>query len=193
MFFGTLLTAQDTIAPVVLACNPIINTKPQFRGTLKVRGEHNFYENHNRFNIANARVALLGNVNEWLSYNMQVDLSADGQFRVLDIEARFRQSKDFSFSIGQFHIPFTQTQQITPRMAAFADLPWVVRYMSGPLRDIGVMANYRFEIDDFPVNFTGTLFNGSGNNNPAWTNHLGHSFRLQFGKMNHIRYALKTY
>ena len=171
---------------------PEINTKPQFRATLRARGEHDLSQDLSRFAIMNARACLFGNLNEWLGYQMQVDLSADGQFRILDLEARFRQSKQFSFRIGQQIIPFAQLERIVPRMVALCDLPWVAQHMSGSLRDIGITANYRFNTN-FPINLTGSLINGSGNNNPVWTNSLGHSFRLQFGSVNDIRFSLKTY
>jgi hypothetical protein len=186
-----ILFAQDTNISQINPA-PQINTKPQFRATLRARGEHDLDQNLSRFAIMNARACLFGNLNEWLGYQVQVDLSADGQFRILDLEARFRQSKQFSFRIGQQIIPFAQLERIVPRMVALCDLPWVAQHMSGSLRDIGITANYRFNTN-FPINLTGSLINGSGNNNPVWTNQLGHSFRLQFGSVNDIRFSLKTY
>jgi len=129
VFWGMFLFAaeKDTVAnnsqPTVASR---INLNPQLRATLRVRGEHRFDENLNRFNIPNARVAMFGNANEWLSYQMQVDLNANGQFRFLDMEARFREGKKFSFRAGQMLVPFTQLQQIVPRMVALCELPWVV-------------------------------------------------------------------
>ena len=92
----TTVIAGSTRNPLAIAENPTaqlapqVNLRPQLRATLRVRGEHDLNENVNRFNIPNARVVLFGNATEWLSYQMQVDLNNHGQFRFLDMEARFR-------------------------------------------------------------------------------------------------------
>ncbi|MCL2413400.1 MAG: OprO/OprP family phosphate-selective porin [Bacteroidales bacterium] len=196
IFFGTSLFAEerDTVLNNVESnLNSEINLNPQFRGTLRVRGEHDFNENVNRFSVVNARAVVFGNANEWLSYQMQVDLNNHGQFRLLDMEARFRENRDLSFRVGQMLVPFGQIQQLVPRMVVFTELPWIVRYMSGSFRDIGVNATYRFRINDFPASFTGGIYNGAGINNPVWSNSFAHSFRLMFGGMSGFRFSLKTY
>ena len=176
------------------APQPQVNLRPQLRATLRVRGEHDLNENVNRFNIPNARVVLFGNATEWLSYQMQVDLNNHGQFRFLDMEARFREGRDFSFRVGQMLVPFGQIQQLVPRMVALCDLAWVVSRMSGSFRDIGVNATYRFRINGFPIFLTGGVYNGAGIGGvPGWTNNVAHSFRLMAGTADNIRFSLKTY
>ena len=202
IFLGVLF-AEETInanaeqTATQPTATPQINTRPQFRGTLRVRSEYELESKYQRFAINNARACLFGNVNEWMSYQMQVDLNGNGRFRVLDAEVRFRQTKDFSFRIGQMLTPFAQLQQIVPRMVALTELPFVARHMYGEnLRDIGVTANYRFRVQDVPVNVTGMLFNGAGIGNDLtvpMTKTLGNTFKLTVGTMNGFRGALKTY
>ena len=197
--FGTFLFAenQDTIAENPTAqLAPQVNLRPQLRATLRVRGEHDLNENVNRFNVPNARVVLFGNATEWLSYQMQVDLNNHGQFRFLDMEARFREGRDFSFRAGQMLVPFSQIQQLVPRMVALTDLPWIVTQgRSGAFRDIGINATYRFRVNGFPIFFTGGIYNGAGIGNPTidWTNNVAHSFRLMAGTADNIRFSIKTY
>jgi len=197
--FSTFLFAenQDTVAENPTAqITPQVNLRPQLRATLRVRGEHDLNENVNRFNVPNARVVLFGNATEWLSYQMQVDLNNHGQFRFLDMEARFREGRDFSFRAGQMLVPFSQIQQLVPRMVALTDLPWIVTQgRSGAFRDIGVNATYRFRVNGFPIFFTGGIYNGAGIGNPTidWTNNMAHSFRLMAGTADNIRFSIKTY
>ena len=79
-------------------------------------------------------------------------------------------------------------------MVALCELPWVVSRMSGSLRDIGVNATYRFQINDFPAMFIGGIYNGEGiGQTTAWSNDFAHSFRLMFGAMEGVRMSIKTY
>jgi len=199
VIFSTFLFAenQDTVAENPTSqIAPQVNLRPQLRATLRVRGEHDLNENVNRFNVPNARVVLFGNATEWLSYQMQVDLNNHGQFRFLDMEARFREGRDFSFRAGQMLVPFSQIQQLVPRMVALTDLPWIVTQgRSGAFRDIGINATYRFRVNGFPIFFTGGIYNGAGIGNPTidWTNNVAHSFRLMAGTADNIRFSIKTY
>ncbi|MCL2682649.1 MAG: OprO/OprP family phosphate-selective porin [Bacteroidales bacterium] len=196
---GTLL-AQDTDT---LEIEPVkqpwwINARPQFRGTVRAKYEHDLNKNLYRFNIRNARVIVSGIANDWISYQIQADLSDEGAFRILDADVRFQATNNLTLKVGQTFLPFIQPHLITPGEMLFANRALVNRYMSGSARDIGITANYRFPFY-IPINLSGALFNGAGTNNPRWTEtkDLGYAFRLMFGSMDccghGTQFSLKTY
>jgi hypothetical protein len=175
---------------------PQVDLKPKFRGTLRTRYEYDFNENLNRFAVRNARAAVSGNANHWISYLMQVDLSDNGVFRILDAEIQMKPVENLTLIVGQTFVPFIQKHLLTPGQALFTNRAMVNKYMSGAPRDIGVYANYCFLFDEiFPINLSAAVFNGSGTNNPRWTEpiDLGYAAQLMFGSMDNFQLALKTY
>jgi hypothetical protein len=197
---NALLIAQDVDSvksvEIVYYGQKTIDLKPKFRGTLRTRYEYNINENLNRFAVRNARAAVSGNANHWITYLMQVDLSDNGNFRVLDAEITMKPTENLEIIIGQTFVPFTQKHLLTPGRVMFTNMAFVNQYMSGAPRDIGVVANYRFLYDEIvPINLTGAVFNGTSINNPRWTkpSDLGYAFRLMLGSMNNFQLALKTY
>ncbi|MDR1950892.1 MAG: hypothetical protein LBP96_01530 [Bacteroidales bacterium] len=189
----TLLSAQN--ADTMRNSEPQIDLKPKFRGTLRTRYEYDFNENLNRFAVRNARAAVSGNANRWISYLVQVDLSDNGVFRVLDAEIQMKPTENLTLIVGQTFVPFIQKHLLTPGQVMFANRAMINRYMSGAPRDIGVYANYRFGSENLPIHLTGAVFNGAGTNNPRWVEpkDLGYAFRLMFGSMDNFQLAFKTY
>jgi hypothetical protein len=206
MVFGTLLFAQDTdsVEPVQIVGGsfrrPIppqtqVDLIPKFRGTLRTRYEYDINENLNRFAIRNARASVRGNANQWITYLMQVDLSDNGVFRVLDAEINFKIIENLKLTIGQTFVPFTQKHLLTPGAVLFTNMAFVNQYMSGAPRDIGMFVDYHFLVRNTPITLSGGLFNGKSINNSEWVHlrDLAYALRAMFGSMDNFQFALKTY
>jgi hypothetical protein len=188
-----LLTAQETIDTAQTNSEVQVNFKPKFRGTIRARGENDITESEGRFNVRNARAIVSGNANSWISYQMQVDLSDNGDFRVLDADIRLAPVNNITITVGQTFIPFNVRHAVTPGTTMFANRALAHKHMGAGNRDIGVVANYRHLWGNFPINFSAAVFNGEGINKPVWDNNVGYAFRVMFGTMDYVQYSLKTY
>ena len=186
-----VLTAQDTDVRE-LNSEAQVDTRPQFRGTLRTKYEYSFNDNLGRFNVRNARISASGNANSWISYALQIDLNDEGRFQILDADVQLTPIKNLTLRFGQTFLPFIPRHIITPGTMIFANRSLIHKYMSGASRDVGLIANYQFLTDDFPINLSAALFNGAGTNNPRWTDHKGCAFRLMFGSMDNFQTSLRT-
>ena len=196
--FGTFLFAenQDTVVAIsqpTLA--PEINRTPQFRGVLRTRFEYDLNDDQAHFNVRNARVVMAGRVTEKIGYQMQVDLSANGAFQILDLEVRMNPTENLSLRIGQGIIPFYHLHMIAPSQVLFAERALACRFMTGHLRDVGIIADYRLSAGNVPIVFSGALFSGAGINNPQWRNlsDFGYAFRVMIGSFDNARLSLRTH
>lgn len=64
-----------------------IKTTPsmKFDATLKTKYELATETGMSRFSVRNSRVGLFGDLNEYVSYKFQIELSNEGKFDVLDL------------------------------------------------------------------------------------------------------------
>ncbi|MCL2414169.1 MAG: porin [Bacteroidales bacterium] len=198
VFFSTLLIAEkrDTVVdnpqPVLVS---EVDRTPQFRGVLRTRFEHDLNDNLSRFSVRNARVVMAGSVTQKINYLLQVDLSENGTFRVLDLEVRMNPTENLSLRIGQGIIPFYHLHMIAPSQVLFAERALACRFMTGHLRDIGIIADYRLSAGSVPIVLSGAVFNGAGINNPEWRNisDFGYAFRVMIGSFDNVRLSFRTH
>ena len=190
---SALLIAED-LSPALEGGEPSqVDLRPHFRAVLRGKYEHSLTDTEfGRFNIRNARAVLRGNANDWISYQVQADMSDEGVFRLLDADVRLRPTQNLTLRFGQTFLPFIHTHLVGPGQIIFANRSFVNRYMSGPTRDLGALAEYHFWVADLPVALVGAVFNGKGINSPLWVNDLGYAFRLTVGSLDDIQYSIKT-
>ncbi len=166
--------------------------KPAFNGLIKTSFEYQIAEGLARFNVLNARLDLRGFVNSDLGYQLQVDLSSQGTFTVLDANVRYQPSDKFEVALGQVRVPYTTQKQISPGLNPFTTYSFPSLYMSS--RDIGGTVSYRLpDVKKIPLWIYAGMYNGTGINNPEWTGRFAYSARLVAGGAYANRIGIKYY
>lgn len=145
-----------------------------------------------RFSVRNSRMGLSGSVSDKIAYRVQVELSSEGVFEVLDLSANIRLFDGFSVTLGQTSVPVFNPYIITPSQMMFANRAFIGKYFAGT-RDIGVLVNYKIPGLTLPVNLEAGVFNGYTINKPLWTNKPSYAARLTLGEMTGLRATGKIY
>jgi hypothetical protein len=140
---------------------------PRIFGILKTKVEHDLDNSLMRFEVRNARFGAVGKINNYMGYKIEIDLSDEGQIRMLDAYVKFTPVKDLSFYMGQRKIPFSTDYMRNPAENIFANRSFLAKYINDGLRDIGFYAEYKIPVS-LPVNLVVGAVNGTGNNNPEW-------------------------
>lgn len=160
-----------------------------FKGKYEINTE----SGESRFSVRNSRIGLLGNLNTFISYKFMLELSSEGKFNVLDLYAKFKPAKGFTITLGQGAIPLYNGYTISPGPLNFANRPFVGKYFAST-RDIGLTAKYVIKQKGFPIAVEAGVYNGTGINNPQWTNSPSYGGRIEFGQMSKgVRVTGKTY
>jgi hypothetical protein len=165
---------------------------PKFDASIKTKYEYAFETDMSRFSVRNSRMGISGNISLPVSYRVQVELSSEGKFEVLDLSANINIFKGFSVTLGQTGLPIFNSYIITPSQMMFANRAFIGKYYTGT-RDIGLLASYSFSFNQIPLSLQAGVFNGSSINNPVWTNSPSYAVRLQIGDMTGLRTTAKLY
>ncbi len=169
-----------------------ITFAPKLEGSLKTKVEFNTEDGQLRFEVRNARLGARGKVNDYVSYRAEVDLSDEGQIRMLDAYVKITPLKNLDFYLGQRKVPFGTDYMRSPVESFFANRSFVSKYVNNGLRDIGFAANYRFTFH-IPVDVWLSAMNGSGSNNPQWIDKPGYSGRLAITPLRNFRLVSNFY
>ncbi|MDD2513337.1 MAG: hypothetical protein PHS71_08830 [Proteiniphilum sp.] len=161
-------------------------------GTLKNKYEYATETDNSRFSVRSSRIGIKGDINNFASYRAQLELSDNGDFKVLDLYGTLMPVEGLSFSLGQMGIPLFNSYITTPATMMFANRAFIGKYFLST-RDLGVMAKYKFQAGSLPVNLEGGLFNGNAINDPVWKNKLSYGARLELGSMEGVRVTAKMY
>jgi len=176
-----------------VAALPAIVKSSRFDGVIKTKVETSTGSGVVRFNVRNSRIGVRGDIGEYLSYRVQVELSNEGVFSPLDLFGTLKPTKNFSFLFGQLNIPFDNSYIITPDEMMFANRAFVGKFFTPGTRDIGAVAQYRFRLGGFPMEGQAGIFNGGRINDPQWTDRPSYACRLIAGKMDGFRSTAKIY
>ena len=151
---------------------------PTVYGTLRGKYEWQTTNGMQRFQVRNARVGVKGNIlPEIVSYKAEIDLSDEGQIRMLDAYAQVTPFKHFDVTVGQMRVPFTIDAHRSPHTQYFANRSFIAKQM-GSLRDAGITAKYSLA-DGMPFSIEAGLFNGSGlTRQKEWHKVLSYSAKL---------------
>ncbi|MDX9903496.1 MAG: porin [Bacteroidales bacterium] len=179
------LPAQDTAA----VRSDLI---PEIAGILKTKVEFDLDNSLMRFEVRNARFSVRGKINNYMTYKLEIDLSDEGQMKMLDAYVRFSPVTDLNFYLGQRKIPFSSDYMRSPADNIFANRSFLAKYINEGMRDIGFYAEYIFR-GPIPVSVVAGAVNGTGNNNPQWINRPNFAARLSAGKDNGVRAATNLY
>lgn len=140
---------------------------PEIFGILKTKVEYDLDNSLVRFEVRNARFGALGKINDYMSYKIEIDLSDEGQMKMLDAYVKFSPVKNLGFYLGQRKIPFSSDYIRSPADNIFANRSFLAKYINDGMRDIGFYAEYDIP-RQVPVRIVIGAVNGTGNNNPQW-------------------------
>ena len=156
-----------------------VDYRPEFHGTVRAKYEYQPEVNAGRFQVRNARISVSGNVAPVVAYKAEIDLSDEGQIKMLDAYTRITPLKDFDFTIGQMRVPFTIDAHRSPHQQYFANRSFIAKQV-GNVRDVGATLGYTFT-PGFPIILEAGIFNGSGltEQKDFWTNNINYSAKAQ--------------
>ncbi len=199
LLFTTLsATAQEQESSVSL--------EPQLFGAVRAKYEQTTQSDMlHRFNVRNSRIGVKGYASENMKYAIQIDFNNEGSISILDSYVTFT-SGNFDFSVGQQQYHFNADLDRGPSSSLFSNRSFLSKYLTTyfgmkdgrPVvksigsRDIGAMASYKLPID-YPVSFTAGLMNGSGANNPEWSNSVNGVARVTVGAKEGFQAAASYY
>ena len=188
---GFLITLLLLVGCTSVYSQGINISKPKLNGIIKTKYEYATDPGVSRFSVRNSRLGMTGTIAERVSYRTQVELSNEGKFAVLDLNATLSLVDGLSLSLGQMSLPFFNSYTVNPGDLMFANRPFIGRYFAST-RDIGAMAVYS-RGERFPISLEFGVFNGSTLNNPVWTNNPSYVTRIQLGGMDGFRFTAKYY
>ena len=152
---------------------------PHVSGTIRGKWEWQTEKNETRFEVRTARVALDGKITPRVEYKAEIDLSDEGQIKMLDAYAGLLPLDRWALRIGQMRVPFSIDAHRSPHKQYFANRSFIAKQV-GNVRDVGFYGSYRFE--EFPLIIEAGAFNGSGltNQKDYWTKSLNFSAKAQY-------------
>lgn len=169
-----------------------VDYRPKLHGTIRAKYEYQPQISKGRFQVRNARVSIDGNVARTVSYKAEIDLSDEGQIKMLDAFARWKPIDGGSFTIGQMRVPFTIDAHRSPHQQYFANRSFIAKQV-GNVRDVGATLGYKFN-PLFPITIEFGVFNGSGltNQKDFWSGQINFSGKLQLQVLNELNVVLSV-
>lgn len=131
---------------------------PIIHGTVRGKYEYQTEEGEGRFEVRNARVSVEGNVLPSVGYKAEIDLSDEGEIKMLDAFANVKPWKGVYISAGQMRVPFTIDAHRSPHKQFFANRSFIAKQV-GNVRDVGVTAGYTLPTS-MPIILEAGAYNG---------------------------------
>ncbi|MBF6629255.1 MAG: hypothetical protein ITG04_12250 [Proteiniphilum sp.] len=163
-----------------------------FDGTLKNKLEYATETGMSRFSVRNSRIGAKGIVNPYTSFRVQIELSDNGDFKVLDLSGTLKPLDGLTFTLGQTGIPLFNSYIVTPGTMMFANRAFLGKYFLST-RDLGILAKYEFNMGMIPTKLEAGLFNGNAINDPVWKKKKSFGARVELGSMEGARVTAKLY
>ena len=165
---------------------------PDIDGVIKTKAEFDLENSTLRFEVRNARFGAKGKINDYMSYKVEMDLSDEGKFKVMDVYIRFTPVANLDFYLGQRKIPFSTDHMRNPAENFFANRSFLAKYINEGMRDIGFYTAYKIT-GQMPVDMIVGVVNGTGNNNPQWVGKPNLAARATVGPDKGFRVAGNLY
>lgn len=167
---------------------------PSFKidGTLKNKFEYATETNMSRFSVRNSRIGVTGNMNSYSAYRVQVELSNEGKFSVLDLSGTLKPVDGLSVTLGQTSIPLFNSYIVSPGTMMFANRAFLGKYFLST-RDLGLLIKYNFLFGVMPAKVEFGVFNGNTINDPVWKENMSYGGRIELGSMEGFRMTAKVY
>ena len=151
---------------------------PHVSGTIRGKWEWQTEQGESRFEVRTARLAVDGRITPIVEYKAEIDLSDEGQIKMLDAYAGILPMEGIGLRIGQMRVPFSIDAHRSPHKQYFANRSFIAKQV-GNVRDVGVYAGYTSAT--LPLIVEAGAFNGSGltNQKNFWTKELNFSAKVQ--------------
>lgn len=152
---------------------------PHVSGTIRGKVEYQTNEKESRFEVRTARVALDGFITPMVDYKAEIDLSDEGQIKMLDAYAGVLPCQGLDLRIGQMRVPFSIDAHRSPHKQYFANRSFIAKQV-GNVRDVGFYVGYT--LPNVPLVVEAGAFNGSGltNQKNYWTKEFNFSAKAQY-------------
>ena len=137
---------------------------PQIHGVMRSRFEQLTDDGgEGRFQVANARVNLRGNITDFASYYVHVDFCNKGSVRMLDAYMTLKSKKGWKIMTGQMRVPFSVDASKAIENYLFTNHSFIGTYV-GNFRGVGAKAGWNAGFA--PLYVEGGIFNSA-----VMTNH----------------------
>ncbi len=137
---------------------------PEVHGTIRSKFEYQTTMGAGRFEVRNARISITGNILPIVAYKAEIDLSDEGQIKMLDAYARLFPTKGLMLTAGQMRVPFTIDAHRSPHQQYFPNRSFIAKQV-GNVRDVGFTIGYTFPTD-IPITVEGGAFQWFGTDQP---------------------------
>lgn len=165
---------------------------PTIEGTIRAKYEYNTNLDAHRFQVRNARFSVNGRINPVIYYKAEIDLSDEGETKMLDAFIRYQPMDWFKFTIGQQKMPFSTDNLRSPHQLYFANRSFIGKQLTG-LRDVG--ATFLFSNEKIiPFDLSIGAYNGDGlYNQQNWkTNNMNFTTRMEIFPTKNIEISLNS-
>ena len=175
----TMMLGMAALGTVSAQSEEKTDLTPHIHGTIRGKYEYQPEDHAGRFEVRNARISVDGKVAPAVAYKAEIDLSDEGQIKMLDAYTRLTPFSGFQFTIGQMRVPFTIDAHRSPHQQYFANRSFIAKQV-GNVRDVGAALGYSFNAG-FPIVLEAGMFNGSGltNQKDFWTKSVNFSAKAQ--------------
>lgn len=120
------------------ARNPYL---PEIHGTIRAKYEYEPQIDKGRFEVRNARVSIEGRIIPIVRYKAEINLSDEGQIKMLDAYIRLQPRDRLKFTVGQMRVPFSIDAHRSPHLQYFANRSFIAKQV-GNVRDVGAAASW---------------------------------------------------
>lgn len=174
--FLVLLLGLVAVPGIAQNKNPYI---PEIHLTVRAKYEYEPKIDKGRFEIRNARIASEGIIIPVIRYKAEIDLSDEGNIKMLDAYIRYQPDNAWIFTFGQIRVPFSIDAHRSPHLQYFANRSFIAKQV-GNVRDVGAAVGWTFG-KAVPFTLEGGIFNGSGltEQKDYWTSNYNFSFKTQ--------------
>ncbi|CCY15476.1 putative uncharacterized protein [Prevotella sp. CAG:755] len=150
---------------------------PEIHGTVRAKYEYQPQIHSGRFQVRNARFSLSGDVGRYVAYKAEIDLSDQGNIRMLDAYAQIKPADWGALTLGQMRVPFTIDAHRSPHVQYFPNRSFIAKQV-GDVRDVGLAAAYKPQ--GIPLVAEAGLFNGKGlTEQKEWNKAVSFSAKVQ--------------
>ncbi len=195
-------TILSTTALAQESSSEEVDYTPEIFGSVRAKFEQSTETGDHRFNVRNSRLGVKGLTSENMRYAIQIDFNNEGSVSILDSYVAYV-ANNFEFSLGQQQYHFNADLDRGPSSSLFSNRSFLSKYLTtyydpnGTVktigsRDIGALVSYKFQTQ-IPIQITTGLMNGSGANNPEWSETVNYIGRIAIGAKTGLQVASSYY
>lgn len=150
----------------------------ELTGVIRAKYEYNTQLDASRFQVRNARLYFTGATSPVFSYKAEIDLSDEGQIKMLNAYIDLNANESLALRLGQMKVPFSTDYLRSPYAQHFANRSFISKQMTSGMRDVGAQLRWKGSIG-LPASAEIAIFNGEGlYNQSVWETEMNYSARM---------------